>query len=174
MRATKTVGLLMMALSVLVAPAVLAEHLVGTVVDISDGDTVRIRADGIHKIRLKGIDAPEMSQPFGPESRQHLVELTFMKRVAAECPERDHYGRLICTLYATDPECNDPWCALEYDVNLAQLEASQACPRTDRRTASALRIRRKAGAGTAGRALVRAGGDAAVGMAAAVTVTRLP
>jgi endonuclease YncB( thermonuclease family) len=126
MRATKTVGLLMMALSVLVAPAVLAEHLVGTVVDISDGDTVRIRADGIHKIRLKGIDAPEMSQPFGPESRQHLVELTFMKRVAAECPERDHYGRLICTLYATDPECNDPWCALEYDVNLAQLEASQA------------------------------------------------
>jgi len=126
MRATRPVVFLMLALTLFLSPAVHAERLFGTVVDVSDGDTIRINAQGIHKIRLKGIDAPEMSQPFGSESRQHLVELTFMKRVAAECPERDHYGRLICTLYVTDPDCKDPWCALEYDVNLAQLEASQA------------------------------------------------
>ena len=126
MRTFQPVVFLMLALSLFLSPTVHAERLFGTVVDVSDGDTVRISAHGIHKIRLKGIDAPEMSQPFGPESRQNLVELTFMKHVAAECLERDHYGRLICTLYVTDPDCKDPWCALEHDVNLAQLEASQA------------------------------------------------
>jgi len=103
-----------------------AERLSGTIVDISDGDTLRIKSDGIHKIRLKGIDAPEMAQSFGPESRQHLVELTFMKEAVADCPQRDHYGRLICTIYIADPACATSNCPMTYDVNLAQVKASLA------------------------------------------------
>lgn len=103
-----------------------AEQLSGTVVDISDGDTLRIKSDGIHKIRLKGIDAPEMAQPFGPESRQHLAEMTFMKEAVADCPQRDQYGRLICTIYIADPACTAAECPMTYDVNLAQLDASLA------------------------------------------------
>jgi len=103
-----------------------AERLSGTVVDISDGDTLRIKSDDIHKIRLKGIDAPEMAQSFGPESRRHLVELTFMKEAVADCPQRDHYGRLICTIYIADPACTTSNCPMTYDVNLAQVKASLA------------------------------------------------
>ena len=104
----------------------LAERLSGTVVDISDGDTLRIKSDGIHKIRLKAIDAPEMAQPFGPESRRHLAEMTFMKEAVADCPQRDHYGRMICTIYIADPACSASNCPMTYDVSMAQVKASLA------------------------------------------------
>ena len=116
-------GILAMAL-VLFAFTAHAELLAGTVVDISDGDTLRIRSDGeIVKIRLKGIDAPEMTQPFGPESRRHLSDLTFLREAVANCPVADKYGRRVCTVYIADPACIAADCPKDYDVNLAQIEA---------------------------------------------------
>ena len=47
-----------------------------------------------HKIRLDGIDAPELGQPFGRASKQHLAELLANREAVAECSvaafEADH------------------------------------------------------------------------------------
>ena len=44
-----------------------AETLAGRVVAIQDGDTLTVldSSKAQHRIRLKGIDAPESGQPFG-------------------------------------------------------------------------------------------------------------
>ena len=46
-----------------------------------------------HKIRFAGIDAPEKVQPFGSKSQTNLGQMVFNKKVTADCPKRDRYGR---------------------------------------------------------------------------------
>lgn len=42
----------------------------GQVIDVLDGDTVKLRSDWhIYKIRLAGIDAPEKQQAYGVQSK---------------------------------------------------------------------------------------------------------
>lgn len=64
---------------------------------IIDGDTVRL-ADG-QRLRLKGIDAPEMSQPGGEEARAHLFTLLEGGDIRVALTGNDKYGRLVGTLY---------------------------------------------------------------------------
>lgn len=94
-----------------------AETLQGTVVDVSDGDTITILdADRVaHKIRLAGIDAPEKSQPFGNRSKQHLSDLVFAKRVKVDWGQTDRYGRTIGKVLVSG-----------LDANLEQLRAGMA------------------------------------------------
>lgn len=82
------------ALLALPAPAAMIQ---GRVVGISDGDTVTVLdANKVeHKIRLAGIDAPEKSQPFGSQSKQHLSDLVFGKVVAVDWTKTDKYGRIV-------------------------------------------------------------------------------
>ena len=49
-----------------------------------------------HKIRLAGIDAPELGQPFGRASKQHLSELLANREAVAECGKTDRYRREVC------------------------------------------------------------------------------
>lgn len=81
----------------LLASSCWAEQLHGTVVSITDGDTVIVldQAKVQHKIRLAGIDAPERHQAFGNASRQHLAALVFQQRVVVDTTKKDRYGRLI-------------------------------------------------------------------------------
>ncbi len=47
----------------------------GVVTHVSDGDTVWVQplhGGEAHKVRLLGIDAPEICQPWGPQSRAAL------------------------------------------------------------------------------------------------------
>ena len=55
----------------------LPELVEGTVRKITDGDTIHVAlTDGtVRKVRLVGIDAPEMKQPYGEESRRVMREL---------------------------------------------------------------------------------------------------
>lgn len=48
-----------------------------------------------HKVRLAGIDAPELTQPFGDRSRQNLAALAFGKDVTVQWDKRDRYGRIV-------------------------------------------------------------------------------
>ena len=100
-----------------VTPLAVAETFVGRVVGIADGDTITLldSANGQHKIRLAGIDAPEKAQPFGNVSRQHLARLVFNRGAVAECPKRDRYGRQVCLVRVDG-----------VDVALAQIEAGLA------------------------------------------------
>lgn len=94
-----------------------ATELTGRVVGITDGDTITLLDDNRqqHKIRLSGIDAPESHQPFGQKSKTSLSALAFNKEVVAECPKKDRYGRLICTLSMNG-----------VDINLEQIKAGMA------------------------------------------------
>jgi micrococcal nuclease len=70
------------------------------VVSVHDGDTLRAIDDGKteHKVRLVGIDAPEIGQPFGTVSRDRLTSLTKGKSVAVIVDDRDRYGRVLARL----------------------------------------------------------------------------
>ena len=54
----------------------------GIVVDVHDGDTLTIKSGATRtKVRLAGIDAPELNQFFGVESRNSLRSLAINKEV---------------------------------------------------------------------------------------------
>ncbi len=73
----------------------------GMVTRVSDGDTLWVRpAEGGRpiKIRLDGVDAPEICQPGGREARQALEKLVLRQPVTLEVRVRDDYGRRVATL----------------------------------------------------------------------------
>lgn len=72
-----------------------------TVAVVHDGDTVTCHdtAGRAHKIRLLGIDAPEMTQPHGREARSALERKVGHRRVAVESRGYDKHGRLLGRLW---------------------------------------------------------------------------
>lgn len=73
----------------------------GVVTHVSDGDTVWVQlAQGgeVHKVRLLGIDAPEICQTWGPQSRDALHALLQGQTVEVQGHHRDTYGRLLAQL----------------------------------------------------------------------------
>ena len=77
---------------------------------VVDGDTIHLDEA---KIRLKGIDAPEMAQSClragrsyacGDQARQALIELVSGSRVQCRASGRDRYQRVLarCTVNGTD------------------------------------------------------------------------
>lgn len=78
-----------------------AETVTGRVVGINDGDTLILRVDGGERmgIRLAGIDAPELDQPYGAAARRALTTLARSGAARVEVVDRDAYGRLVGTVY---------------------------------------------------------------------------
>ena len=73
-----------------------ADTLTGRVVKVSDGDTITVLTGRFqHRVRLAGIDAPEIKQPFGQASRKHLASMIAGKIVTVEWHKRDKYGRIV-------------------------------------------------------------------------------
>jgi len=83
-------------LLVLLSVSVNAEVLKGTVHTIVDGDTFLL-SDGsqTHRIRINGIDAPELSQPFGKEAKEALRRQIEYQKVSVVWSKKDRYDRLI-------------------------------------------------------------------------------
>ena len=81
---------------------------VHTVTKVYDGDTIQIE-DGT-RIRLIGIDAPEINspygraEPFGYESKRYLTHMLLDEKVKISVgPEPfDKYGRTLAYVYLTD------------------------------------------------------------------------
>jgi endonuclease YncB( thermonuclease family) len=75
----------------------IAATLVGTVVGVSDGDTIKVLDSNKkeHKIRLMGIDAPEKSQNFGSASKQALSNYIYQRKVTVEYKKKDRYQRIL-------------------------------------------------------------------------------
>jgi len=68
---------------------------------VIDGDT--IVSDRV-RIRISGIDAPEMSQSGGAEARSHLIRLIAGGSVRIEPLGADRYGRTVARVHA---RCGD-------------------------------------------------------------------
>lgn len=64
---------------------------------VTDGDTIEILDESkeSHRIRLKGIDAPEKRQAFGSVSRQNLAMLVAGKEVRIEWQKLDRNRRIV-------------------------------------------------------------------------------
>jgi endonuclease YncB( thermonuclease family) len=61
-----------------------------------DGDTLRM---GSERIRLRGIDTPELSEPRGPEARQRLEQLLKEGPVRIVPHGQDVYGRTVADVF---------------------------------------------------------------------------
>lgn len=84
----------------IISDASFAEQFSGKVFKIIDGDTIWIKsADRTEKIRLSYIDAPELKQNFGNQSREYLANLVLDKNVEIHSYRRDRYKRVIGEVY---------------------------------------------------------------------------
>jgi endonuclease YncB( thermonuclease family) len=85
-----------------------ADSFTGRVVRVVDGDTVYVldASKTQHKIRLAGVDAPEVAQAFGTKAKRRLIELVVGKTVEVNWHKRDKYRRLVGKLIAEGQDVN--------------------------------------------------------------------
>ena len=89
----------------IVCPSVVA--LPGKVVSIHDGDTITIlQGKQQIKVRLFGIDAPELKQPYGKKSKQFLANLIAREVVEVEPKGKDRYKRTLGIIRYKDQDIN--------------------------------------------------------------------
>lgn len=64
---------------------------------VTDGDTLVVLGPGNaqHKVRLAGIDAPELDQRYGPASKDHLSRRVAGRFVVMDWDKRDRYKRVV-------------------------------------------------------------------------------
>ncbi len=73
---------------------------------VIDGDSLDVKYAGLFSflrrpfpVRLYGIDAPELAQPYGQESRKQLQSLVRRGGIRMEWMATDRYGRTVGLLY---------------------------------------------------------------------------
>lgn len=83
-------------------------ELIGKVVKVSDGDTIKILTSDKtqHKIRLNDIDAPEKKQAFGNKSKDNLAKYIAGKNVTVKYKKKDKYKRVLGTIYYNNTDIN--------------------------------------------------------------------
>lgn len=74
-----------------------SEEISGVVVGVHDGDTITVLTKDRQsiKVRLYGIDAPELRQPFGQRAKQYLAHQVFQKPVTVQVKGTDRYRRTL-------------------------------------------------------------------------------
>lgn len=84
------------------APAWSLPALTGRVVSVHDGDTLTLLTAQRSqvKVRLYGIDAPELDQAFGSQAKAALSEMVFGQAVTVYETGRDRYGRVLGWVFA--------------------------------------------------------------------------
>lgn len=94
------------------------EMLGGRVLWVDDGDSLELRDDWGRRfrVRLRGIDAPERSQPYANVSRRNLMQLARGRPVTIVYDGVDKYGRLLAWVYVDQG----------ISLNLRQVEAGLA------------------------------------------------
>ena len=83
----------------------------GKVVGVADGDTVTVLSakNKRYKIRLQGVDAPELRQAFGRQSKKSLSDLVFGQPVRVQLQGKDRYGRWLGKVLVAAPRCTCRW-----------------------------------------------------------------
>ncbi|EAV47249.1 nuclease (SNase-like) protein [Methylophilales bacterium HTCC2181] len=80
----------------------------GRVIRVVDGDTIILQEMNgkIIKVRLLGIDAPELDQPFGYESSALLTSFVENKMVYVASNKKDRYQRLLGKVLMKEKDIN--------------------------------------------------------------------
>tara|TARA_E500000075_G_C6764203_1_gene209025 strand:+ start:104 stop:583 length:480 start_codon:yes stop_codon:yes gene_type:complete len=95
---------------------------VAQVLRVVDGDSITVKVDETnYRIRLAEIDAPEMDQAWGEESKSALQEKLGNEEVALEIIDVDRYSRLVARVFLNGRQINremveegHAWVYLEY------------------------------------------------------------
>ncbi len=83
------------------------EEFTDKVIAVLDGDTVLIkRAQGLVKLRMAGIDAPEKAQTFGETSKRSLSDMVMGKQVTIKSQAIDKYGRMVASINVNGLDVN--------------------------------------------------------------------
>ena len=70
------------------------------VLKVYDGDTITVDVDGQKvRVRVSEIDAPELAQPYGKESRDYLARILDGKKVCLDKHGVDVYQRWLADVY---------------------------------------------------------------------------
>jgi len=79
----------------------------GAVVGVADGDTLTLRVDGKNvRVRLDGVDAPELNQPYGKSARRSLARLCRGKNATVVERGKDDEGRILGSVRCDDVDAN--------------------------------------------------------------------
>ncbi|ECH3612143.1 thermonuclease family protein [Campylobacter upsaliensis] len=94
----------------------LEKELTGKVSKVIDGDTIELLAKTSKenpynhiiklKIRLYGIDAPELKQAYGKEAKEFLSALVLKQEVSLIIENKDKYERIVGTLFLKGQDIN--------------------------------------------------------------------
>lgn len=96
-----------MLLSVLALPALALADFTGRVVKVSDGDTLTVLVNKAQfRVRLDGIDAPELKQAFGQRLRKSLADICAGKTADVADRGKDRYGRTIGRINCAGVDAN--------------------------------------------------------------------
>lgn len=109
--------------------------MMATVDRVIDGDTVSLRTEqGLERVRINQIDAPERSQPFGVQATTCLTQILGTGFVRMCSDGQDKYGRTVASISAQGQNVSTAMvlegCAwaytkyLELDSSLPSLEAA--------------------------------------------------
>ena len=109
-RFCRPVAMALVTLVALVAPGLShAAKFAGVVTLVIDGDTVWVRPDnGLPpvRVRLQGIDAPEICQPYGKKSRAALADFVRHRRVTVTTTGKDDYDRSLGVIERANDDVN--------------------------------------------------------------------
>jgi endonuclease YncB( thermonuclease family) len=110
-----------------------AVEVTGRVVGVIDGDTIDVLTPRFEtlRVRLAGIDAPELGQPFGRTSKTALSSLAFARTATVASSKRDRYGRLVGKVTVEGRDIALEMLTLGMGWHYARFEAEQ--PAADRR-----------------------------------------
>jgi len=100
----------------------------GTVVHISDGDTF-ILENAIGErttVRIHAIDAPELAQSFGKESREELRALIVNQQVVVRKQKKDQFNRIVGDVFLGDKNIGLDMVALGYAWHFKQYQKEQS------------------------------------------------
>lgn len=75
-----------------------SKSMTGVVTSVHDGDTIKI---GATTVRLDAIDAPELAQTYGTQSRDNLKSLIEGKSVTVYYSKVDKYGRTVGSVFTS-------------------------------------------------------------------------
>ncbi len=67
------------------------------VVGVHDDDSITVLTTSNQqiKVRLEGVDCPELKQDYGQKAKQYTSSLCFQKQVRIETTGKDRYGRTL-------------------------------------------------------------------------------
>ncbi len=76
----------------------------GKVISVADGDTLTFMGSGgeVQKIRLYGVDSPEMRQDGGEAAAQFTKSLALFSKVKVQAMDKDQYGRSVAIVTLDD------------------------------------------------------------------------